>query len=161
MKRLKDPDAHIPTFLECADHLKSTLGPILVQLPPKWNANPERLDKFLKDAPSDHAWAIEFRDTSWLGDEIYDILRNHKAALCIHDMIEDHPQVVTADWVYLRYHGPGNGGDYTHQTLSGSAKQIKNYLDDGLDVYAFFNNDAHGYAVQNASDLKRYVLENN
>jgi uncharacterized protein YecE (DUF72 family) len=65
--------------------------------------------------------------------------------------------VVTADWVYLRFHGAGDGGDYTYQALTAAAQRIKGYLADGLDVFAFFNNDAHGYAVSNAADLQRYV----
>ncbi len=157
IKRLKSPKETIGLFLERADRLKSLLGPILVQLPPRWHADPERLEKFVAAAPSDHRWAFEFRDPGWLCEAIYRILRKQNAALCIHDMLRDHPREVTADWVYLRYHGTGNGGDYTYQALSAQAQQIQDYLSDGLDVFAYFNNDAHGYAVRNALDLRRYV----
>jgi uncharacterized protein YecE (DUF72 family) len=157
IKRLKDPPQHVPTFLERAEHLKSYLGPILVQLPPKWNRDLERLETFLSAVPRRHRWAVEFRDRSWLCDETFELLRKHKAALCIHDMIEDHPQVVTTDWVYLRFHGPGPGGNYSHQALTAAADRVTGYLSDGLDVYVYFNNDAEGFALDNARRLRRYV----
>lgn len=157
LKKLKDPDGTIRTFMERARRLKQKLGPVLVQLPPNWRANPERLQAFLRTAPSDQRWAVEFRDPSWLCEQVYDVLREHGAALCIHDMIPDHPQVVTAHWVYLRFHGEGDGGDYDQRTLAGAAERINTHLDENRDVYAYFNNDAHGYAVENAKALEQHV----
>ncbi|MFP4055212.1 MAG: DUF72 domain-containing protein, partial [Phycisphaerae bacterium] len=57
------------------------------------------------------------------------------------------------------YHGAGNGGDYSPQYLSAEADRIAGHLRDGLDVFCYFNNDAHGYAVHNARDLRRYVAD--
>ena len=51
-------------------------------------------------------WAVEFRDPSWLHDDTYEVLRRHGAALCIHDLLADHPFVLTTDWTYIRFHGP-------------------------------------------------------
>jgi uncharacterized protein YecE (DUF72 family) len=155
LKRLKEPHALIERFLERTSRLRECLGPILVQLPPRWTPDPARLAGFLKAVPSTYRWAIEFRDPRWLCDEVYAILRNSAAALCIHDLIAAHPRHLTADWTYLRFHGVSYGGSYTHQTLTAQAAQIDQYLADGLDVFAYFNNDAHGYAVQNADDLRR------
>jgi len=156
MKRLKDPRSHVDVFIERADRLEDHLGPILVQLPPNFHRDGDRLDSFLEAAPNRYRWAVEFRDESWLNDQIYDALRRHGAALCIHDMISDHPRVTTADWVYLRFHC-GDDGDYPYQALVASAKKIECWLTDGLDVYAYFNNDMGGHAVRNAQALRRYV----
>ncbi len=158
IKRLKDPQDHLDVFVARAGRLKSYLGPILVQLPPRCGVNPKRLADFLKAAPKKMRWAVEFRDPSWLCDEIFDILREHRAALCIHDLIEDHPRVITADWIYLRYHGAGQkyGGCYSHQKLAANARQIRDWNVKGMDVYAYFNNDIEGYALRNAADLRRY-----
>ena len=71
--------------------------------------------------------------------------------------LADHPRPLTTDWVYLRFHGPSPGGNYTHQVLRAQASQIAQYLHDGLDVFASFNKDVHGHAVHNAADLKRAV----
>lgn len=157
LKRLKDPRGPIDKFVQRAERLKSFLGPILVQLPPHWNVNAQRLTAFLEAAPKRYRWAIEFRDPSWLCDEIYAILQEHQAALCVHDMIEDHPRRMTGDWTYLRFHGDHYTGSYSHQFLTAEAQRIREYLAEGLDVFAYFNNDQHGYAVQNAVDLKRYL----
>lgn len=64
---------------------------------------------------------------------------------------------MTADWIYLRFHGTSRGGSYPQQALRAHAKQIAQYAAAGLDVFAYFNNDAHGYAVHNAIDLKYYL----
>jgi uncharacterized protein YecE (DUF72 family) len=37
------------------------------------------------------------------------------------------------------------------------AEKIRRWRDEGLDVYAYFNNDAHGYAVENARRLADLV----
>jgi len=159
VKRLKEARSTIKTFLTAARRLKKCLGPILVQLPPNWNVNTRRLQDFLKAAPRSVRWAFEFRDATWLCEEVFMILQSHNAALCIHDMISDHPRRITADWIYLRFHGNHYTGSYTTQALKTQAQWIMQQLSDGKDVFAYFNNDAEGYAVRNAADLKQYVLE--
>jgi uncharacterized protein YecE (DUF72 family) len=161
IKRLKDPADHVATYLDRARRLGEHLGPILVQLPPRWNADPPRLKAFLDAAPDDLRWAVEFRDESWLNEEIFSILADRNAALVIHDLIADHPRRVTADWVYLRYHGANQRyeGTYTPQKLSADARRVRQWLGDGLDVYAYFNNDVGGHAPRDAADLRRYVTE--
>jgi uncharacterized protein YecE (DUF72 family) len=157
VKRLQAPAETIGVFLERATRLGAYLGPILVQLPPHWNADPARLAAFLEAAPARYRWAVELRDPDWLRPEIFAILRTHDAALCIHDMLPAHPPEVTADWIYLRFHGKHYGGSYSPQFLAAQAARIDRWLAAGLDVFAYFNNDAHGYAVNNARALKRYV----
>jgi uncharacterized protein YecE (DUF72 family) len=158
MKRLNDPQDTIGVFLEVAERLKSYLGPILVQLPPNMKRDDERLDAFLSAAPRRRRWAVEFRHESWLCQPVYDVLASHNAALCVHDLLEDHPREVTADWVYLRFHGVDYSQTYTPQALTAEARRIKEDLSQGRDVFAFFNNDIGGHAVRDARDLRRYVL---
>lgn len=157
VKRLKDGRSTIRRFLHVARRLKELLGPILVQLPPNWHVNTERLSAFLEAAPRSHRWAFEFRNPSWLCEEVFSLLGRHNAALCIHDMITDHPRRITADWVYLRFHGDRYSGSYTPAALKIQAAWIEQQLDDGKDVFAYFNNDIGGHAVRNAIDLRRYV----
>jgi len=157
MKKLKDPHGHLKPFLQRARRLAEHLGPILVQLPPHWRADVGRLEAFLEAADSDRRWAVEFRDPSWLNDAVFDVLRQHQAALCIHDLLDDHPREVTADWTYLRFHGAGNGGGYPHQRLSAWAPWIEDQLAAGREVFAFFNNDAQGHAIEDARRLIRYT----
>jgi len=157
MKKLRGVAPQLRRFLDRAERLRTGLGPILVQLPPHWRANPDRLDAFLRAAPRRHRFAVEFRDPTWLCRAVYDVLREHRAALVIHDAIADHPTVLTTDWTYLRFHGDADGGSYSPQALSGKARTIRRWLDRGLDVYAYFNNDRGGHAPKNASDLRRFL----
>lgn len=157
LKHLKDPEETIGNFLDAAGELEDRLGPILVQLPPAWNADPPRLRAFLDAAPSERRWAVEFRDESWLCDDVLEILEAHGAALCVHDMVQDHPRRATADWVYLRFHGVLAGEGYSRQYLAARAREVDEHMEAGRDVFAFFNNDPGGQAVRDALDLRRYV----
>lgn len=159
VKRLKDPDQHAGLFLERAVRLGDKLGPILVQLPPQFGLDLGRLDDFLSAVPARYRWAVEFRNEEWLCQSVFDLLRAHNAALCIHDNIDPHPRIVTADFVYLRYHGGAlkYRGDYPDAKLRSDAREIQSWADSGLDVLAFFNNDAGGCAPRNAMTLRRYL----
>jgi uncharacterized protein YecE (DUF72 family) len=158
MKKLKDSEAPLELFVSRAERLRDHLGPILVQLPPRWKRNPERLAEFLSAAPEKHRWAIEFRDPSWLVEEVFRILRHHNAALCIHDMIDHHPWAVTADWCYLRFHGgPGYDQGYTDRQLGSIADRVRTLTNQGTDVFTYFNNDAGGHAFRNALTLRELL----
>lgn len=159
IKRLKDPEQPVELFLSRAARLKASLGPVLVQLPPRWRLNLERLDGFLACLPRSIRWTIEFRDASWLVEPVFERLAVHKVALCLHDMLPDHPRVLTAPFTYLRFHGQRYHGSYSTQVLTAQARQIRRYLADGVDVYVYFNNDVGGHAIHNALDLRRYVTE--
>ncbi len=156
--KLKDAATWLPNHRDRVAHLGSSLGPNLVQLPPRWRRNADRLDEFLTVAPSSRRWAVELRDPSWLHDDVYETLARHGAALCIHDLLPDHPWITTTDWTYLRFHGPRAleqkyQGRYGGRRLWRVAKRIHEWLDDGTDVYAYFNNDWDGNAVFDASWL--------
>jgi len=115
----------------------------------------------LECAPGEPRWAVEFRDARWLCEGVFGVLREHNAALVVHDLIAAHPRVATADWVYARYHGAedaeGHTGGYPHQRLAADAERFVSWLREGRDVYAFFNNDVGGHAPRNASQLAEYI----
>jgi uncharacterized protein YecE (DUF72 family) len=160
MKKLKDPAEPLERFLSRAGRLGPLLGPVLVQLPPGWGPDVPRLDAFLAAAPRDVRWVIELRDPRWLRDDVFATLAQYGAALCVHDLLPDHPRPVTADFVYLRFHGPNAGqahyeGAYDPARLRAEAAWIARERDAGRDVWAFFNNDDRAFAVANALELRR------
>jgi uncharacterized protein YecE (DUF72 family) len=157
LKRLREPERTIAPFVERAARLGSRLGPVLVQLPPRWRADARRLDDFLAAAPPGLRWAVEFRDPSWLCEEVYAVLTERRAALCVHDMLPGHPRRLTTDWAYLRFHGDHYQGSYGAAQLRAAAAEIRAWHQQGRDVYAFFNNDQQGYAVANALELCRLL----
>lgn len=166
VKRLVDVEEAWATFVQNALVLGPHLGPILLQFPPSFRCNRRTLTGFLRvaqrAAPASHPLRLtfEFRHDSWFGEEIYALLRQHDAALCIADS-PGYPRHdrVTADFVYVRFHGRTElfASEYTEQELTEEATRIRRYLRDGLDVYVYFNNDALGHAVQNAKALTSLV----
>lgn len=158
--KLRDAGSWLPNHLDRVERLGPHAGPTLVQLPPRWRRNVERLDEFLSVAPADRRWAVELREPSWLHDDVYEVLRRHGAALCIHDLLPRHPWERTTDWTYIRFHGPAAvehpyQGRYGGRRLSSVAKRLASWLAEGTDVYAYFNNDYSGFAVQDAQWLAR------
>ncbi len=161
MKKLKDPDKSLEPLLEAVDGLGDKLGPILFQLPPRWSANPERLRQFLQALPKQIRVAVECRDHSWHSDEVMDCLSEFNAAFCVYDLAGfTSPQVTTADFIYLRLHGPNEEaytGCYTKSQLKDWAAWLQQQL--VKRVYVFFDNDQEGYAVRNACELKAILAE--
>jgi uncharacterized protein YecE (DUF72 family) len=157
--KLRDASSWLPNHLDRALRLGPHLGPTLVQLPPRWKRNTERLDEFLEIAPTTMRWAVEIREPSWLHDDVLNVLRKHGAALCIHDLLPSHPFELTTDWTYLRFHGPDAinrpyHGAYGAAGLCPWTRRLRSVLDSGCDVYAYFNNDWHGNAVNDAKILR-------
>ena len=157
--KLRDAASWMPNHLDRVERLGPSLGPTLVQLPPRWKRNAERLDEFLSVAPSHMRWAVELRDPTWVHEDVFEVLRRHRAALCIHDLLADHPWEMTTDWTYVRFHGPNAltekyWGLYGPDRLAPIAARLAALLADGLDVYAYFNNDWHGHAVTDGLWLK-------
>ena len=153
--KLKDAASWLPNHVDRVERLGHHAGPTLVQLPPRWRRDAGRLDEFLSVAPRTYRWAVEVREPSWLHEETYDVLRRHGAALCIHDLLADVPWELTTDWAYWRFHGPdarerAYQGLYGPEGLFWPADRMTRWLADGHDVYAYFNNDDSGYAVEDA-----------
>lgn len=177
VKKLNDCKEPLELFLSRAKNLKEKLGTILWQLPPRFTAKPEKLEKFcalLRLFGDSLRHSFEFRDESWFSSEIYEILKKNNMALVICDYpfqltsaskkIEEGKRKViyvpeTADFVYLRRHGATAlySSSYSDEQLEQDASQIKNWLENGKDVYVYFNNDAEGYAVKNALKLKELI----
>ena len=158
MKRLRDAENGLTTFLNRMELLKDKLGPILFQLPPDWHLNRERLEEFLgllRTRP--HHYVFEFRDPTWYTEPVYELLRRHNVGLCIHDWgAQDWPRQLTADFTYIRFHGTQGryGVSYTDEILENWARQINRWMGSLGQIYVYFNNDQGGYAVKNAQSLE-------
>ena len=160
MKKLKDPEQPLANFFTGIKELGEKLGPILFQLPPRWHLNIERLRGFLRALPEGHRYAFEFRDESWFEKQTEEALRDRGAAFCMYDFEHrESPHSVTTDFVYVRLHGPDGAyqGKYDDQTLKRWAKDLSSWVNDGKDVFCYFDNDEKGYAAQNALRLKELL----
>jgi len=166
VKRLVSVEESWSRFRQNSLALGSHLGPVLLQFPPSFRCDRKRLAAFLRisqrPASKSHPvkLAFEFRHDSWFTEEIFSLLHQHNAALCIADSPR-YPRrdKVTADFVYMRFHGRRElfVSNYTVAEMDEEAEQIRRYLREGRDIYVYFNNDAEGHAVENARALRRLV----
>jgi uncharacterized protein YecE (DUF72 family) len=156
MKKLKVDAGSIQLFFSHAEMLKKKLGPVLFQLPPNWKLNIERLAEFLKSLPVKNRYTFEFRNWTWHTEEVYSLLKKYNCAFCIYELERKlTPLQVTADFVYIRLHGPGNKyqGSYPDASLVKWARQCMTWRQQGKDVFVYFDNDQAGYAGFNAERL--------
>jgi uncharacterized protein YecE (DUF72 family) len=162
MKKLKLDKRSLRLFFSRVQHLEEKLGPILFQLPPKWKLNLERFELFLENLPKGYRFVFEFREPSWNSEKVYALLKKHKCAYCIFEL--EHyltPLIVTANFVYVRLHGPGNKyqGSYNTRQLKKWAAYCRDWQKEKKDVYIYFDNDQAGYAAFNAEKLLGLVGE--
>ena len=139
---------------------------VLWQMPQNLGKNMERLEAFVKSLPYLFRYAFEFRHPSWFDEEVYNLLRKYDAAIVVADSPEvdgdrKWPMVFeeTASFYYVRFHGSKAlyTTRYSDEELNKYAKIMKEKLDKGLDVYAYFNNDAHGHAPHDAIRLREMI----
>jgi uncharacterized protein YecE (DUF72 family) len=155
VKRLGDHGESLDRFFDLAGGLGEKAGPVLWQLPPLFHRDDDRLAAFAGALPGGWRNVFEFRHESWFDPAVYGILERAGAALCIADH-PDRPAVreLTADFTYIRFHHGGNEGSYTSLELEEWAGAIAGFRKAGIDVYAYFNNDWKGYALDNARELR-------
>lgn len=112
-------------FFSVFDQMRERLGPILVQLPERVSFN------------------------AGVAETFYSLLATTYRQY-------DFSLEVTAPHIYLRFHGPGYlyASSYATVSLRAYARKCKRWLEEGHDLWIFFNNDVHGYALQNAEKLK-------
>jgi uncharacterized protein YecE (DUF72 family) len=142
MKRLKDAAVSVSYLLEAAGALKDRLGPLLFQLPPNLKKDAPRLSEFLALLPTQRRTAFEFRHPSWFDEEVFGLLRDHQAALCIAEADNDLevPFVSTADWGYLRLRRL----DYGDAEMKDRLKLVREQS--WRDVFVFFKHEDKGTA---------------
>jgi uncharacterized protein YecE (DUF72 family) len=163
MKKLNVDKPSIKRFFDRARLLKEKCGPILWQLPPNFGFNGERLDSFLRAVPRKYAHGVEFRHPSWYErEETFEILRRHHAAhVSISSLRMPMNLNVTADFVYIRFHGLENGAahDYTRKEMQPWADHCRRCLDNGIAVFVYFNNDWNTRAPLNAEVFRDMITK--
>lgn len=153
LKRLEDPGEPAQRFLERAAGLGDKLAVILVQLPPRMKAKPEALAHTLDALAKGPPAAVEFRDDSWDTDEVHSILADHNAAWCLADSQRRTTAFRrTAPWAYVRFHdGEGSPeGCFRPSQLKDWARRLADTWSSRATIYAYFNNDGHGCAPEDA-----------
>jgi len=150
VRRLKDVEEAVSMLFGVSGALKQRLGPLLFQLPPNMKKDALRLRAFLALVPSHQRVALEFRHPSWFDDEIFDLLRDHQAALCLAEVESDLeiPCIATAEWGYLRLRRP----EYSVAELLAWGQWV--HEQEWRDVFVFFKHEDEGRGPQLA---KRFL----
>ena len=139
--RLRGIDEPLRLFCDVARTLGPKLGPLLFQLPPNFKKDTERLAETLSLLPPGLRCAFEFRHQSWLGDDVYDLLRRRNAALCVADgEAMSTPPVATADFGYLRLRDEG----YTDADLGRWADAIGGLGGSWREAFVYFKHEESG-----------------
>ena len=142
-RRLRAAEVSEPLqgFITAAAELGPQLAALLFQLPPNFKKDVILLNEFLSLLPPKTTAAFEFRNASWLSEDVYDALRARNIALCIADSeTRDTPLVMTATYAYLRLRDEGYGDadivawTQTAQTLGETAS----------DVFVYFKHEDEG-----------------
>jgi uncharacterized protein YecE (DUF72 family) len=158
-KRLTDKSRNSVALLESRLRiLGRKAGPVLLQLPPMFTANYDRLASFLRLLQARRRYAFEFRHPSWYEPAVLRLLREHDISLCLSDHHDaPAPWQVTASFVYVRGHGPGGRykGHYSDRTLRSWARDIAKWKRGGRDVYVYFDNDQKSAAPADALRLMK------
>lgn len=163
VKRLKNCQESLQLFYNQIGYFEQQVGPILFQLPPSFEKDTERLQEFVELLSPQYKYTFEFRADSWFDEEVYELLKEKKIALCISDLNGSlSPIEVTADFVYIRLHGPEEAyqGYYGKTGLASWAKRIEDWVNrDEKGVYIYFDNTDKGPAIQDAQLLEKMIEE--
>jgi uncharacterized protein YecE (DUF72 family) len=167
IKKLNNCKKALELFFSYTQELKGKLGVVLWQLPPNLIFNEERIKNFCQLLKTNNisqniSQAFEFRNESWFCSELYNILEDYNFSLGIaHSKHWPCIEKMTANFIYLRFHGGEElySSNYSDSELKYWADKGKHWLSEGKSIYAYFNNDAYGYAVKNALKF-RELLEN-
>ncbi len=155
IQRLRDASDSVAHLVSVAGALGEQLGPLLFQLPPNLKQDAPRLRQFLAWLPAGQRAAFEFRHESWFNDEIFGLLREHRAALCIAQAEEgvEVPFVSTADWGYLRLRRP----DYGDPELQQWVERVRG--EKWGDAFVFFKHEEAGLGPKLAKRFLELAAE--
>ncbi len=160
IKRLRNTEEAVENFVTRAKILGEKLGPLLYQLPPNMHRNDEVLGSFLSIVPQGLKHVFEFRHQSWLEEGVFEILRKYNIGFCVFDMPSVSCAVAaTADFAYIRFHGSTGlyRSYYSGDELADWAKRLTDLTANLKAIYIYFNNDAEGFAVRNATTFAGYL----
>ena len=139
INRLKESE-FTEVFFRAIEPLRASrrLGPVLFQLPPNLKVDVALLAAFLEKLPEDMRTTFEFRNATWLTDEVYRLLEKHRVALCLAESEKlEVPLVMTADFVYARLRKE----EYSAEDRAEIAARTRMQLEAGRDVFVFFKHE--------------------
>ena len=167
MKKLNEPEEPLDRFFSLFGSMKKHLGPVLIQLPPNLGFHLQKAEYFfslLKEKYSAYIFALEVRHDSWLQPPVIRLLTRFQITFVIASSGDRFPMAeeITARDIYIRFHGPDGSyaTSYPDDVLEEYADKCTNWIHQGHRLWIYFNNDIHGYAIENARTLKKMLSVN-
>ncbi len=164
LKKLNDPEEPLEKFFDVFEPMVPVMGPVLVQLPPSLGFNYELASNFfsvLKEKYRSYEFVLEVRHKTWLSEESLTLMTKYNIGNVISQSGNRFPysEMVTAKNIYVRLHGPKElyASTYSDKMLEEYAEKFRNWMKEGHVIWCFFNNDIHGYALENAKRLKEIM----
>ncbi|STX29299.1 Protein of uncharacterised function DUF72 [Legionella beliardensis] len=154
IKGFIDTETLVQDFSYIADLLQSHMGCFLYQLPPSFHYTPERLRNIVMQLDSKRRNVVEFRHASWWNEEVYAAFRQAGIIFCSCSGPQLPEELIsTTDEVYIRFHGREKWYwyDYSDDELMAWAEKIA--LSNAKRIWAYFNNDREGHAINNAKNF--------
>jgi len=165
LKLKKEDKKLLESFFDSVKVLGKKLGPILVQLPPSFKDEKtlKNFVKILKETSKKFfrkvLFVLEIRNKNLLNKKVFDFLKKEKIIFAISDSPRwETVFVKTTPQIYVRFHGKPNlfFSPYGKENLEILSKEILKLKPKVL--FAFFNNDGEGHAIEDAILLKK-ILE--
>src|SRR5829696_1921950 len=164
MKKLNDPEEPLERFFGIFEPMKKRMGPVLIQLPPMLKFNYDTADYFfslLKKQYRGYQFVVEIRHTTWLEEDSLTLMPKYDIGFVISQSHNEFPylEAITAKNIYVRFHGPKElyASPYTDEMLNDFAKKFRRWVKEGHTIWAYFNNDVYGYAIEDAKRLMKMV----
>lgn len=165
MKKLHEPEEPLERFFSVFHPMKAKMGPLLVQLPGMLKFNYDIAEAFyrlLKFRYRGYRFVMEVRHPTWLAEESQTLMTAFDIGLVISQSggVFPYSETITAKTIYVRFHGPDAlyASAYSDEMLQYYAGRFKQWVNEGHEVWAYFNNDINGYAPEDAQRLQAMVV---
>lgn len=155
IQRLK-PSEFTEVFFKAVEPLRACgrLGAVLFQLPPNLKCDVALLESFVATLPEDIRCAFEFRNTTWLTDEVYAVLQKRGVSLCLAESDKlEIPRVITAPFVYSRL----RKSEYSTEERAEIGARARDLLGAGRDLYVFFKHEETAAGALYAEEILKAV----
>jgi uncharacterized protein YecE (DUF72 family) len=148
-----DAESFVGTMQALGDKLAVLILQFAYDFTPDYS---DHLDEFLRDLPEGPRYAVEVRNRAWLTPDLGEMLSNHNAAIVLQDL-HYMPKLdwITADFTVIRWLGRRKDIEQFDRIqidrtkeLEVWADRVRNFLEQGVDVFGFFNNHYAGHSPE-------------
>jgi uncharacterized protein YecE (DUF72 family) len=165
LKKLHDPEEPLQRFFKIFEPISKHLGPVLIQLPATVKFDMDLVSRFfdvLREDYRSYRFAMEVRHKSWFSEESLNLMKKSKITLVFaqSDRYPYHEEITAKD-IFIRFHGPDSlySSPYSDEVLEQYAAKMTQWAEKGHTIWAFFNNDVGGHAINNAKKLLTLIQE--